>query len=143
MWAGPVITEWHGPLWIGPVRVSRPVQDRASLNSAGPTWRIGVIEALQFAALAVSRQRCCGSLPKNADWTGWGSRTLLAWLAHLALDGDLARAEPKTLRYRILHTAARLTSGGRRRHLKIAAAWPWATAITTAWTRISALPQAP
>ena len=33
---------------------------------------------------------------------------LLAWLKLLALDGDLARAEPKTARYRILHAAARL-----------------------------------
>ena len=31
---------------------------------------------------------------------------LLAWLKLLALDGDLARAEPKTLRYRVLHAAA-------------------------------------
>ena len=40
--------------------------------------------------------------------------TLLAWLRLLALDGDLAKAEPKTLRYRILHAAARLTRSGRR-----------------------------
>jgi hypothetical protein len=33
---------------------------------------------------------------------------LLAWLRHLALDGDLAKAEPETLRYRLLHAAARL-----------------------------------
>jgi hypothetical protein len=69
--------------------------------------------------------------------------TLLAWLKLLALDGGLAKAEPKTLRYRILHAAARLARSGRRRRLKIAAAWPWAAAITTAWARISALPQAP
>jgi hypothetical protein len=49
---------------------------------------------------------------------------LLAWLRLLALDGSLARAEPKTLR--LLHAAARLTRS-RRRHLKIAATWPWAT----------------
>ena len=36
--------------------------------------------------------------------------TLLAWLRLLALDSVLARAEPKTLRYRILHAAGRLTS---------------------------------
>ena len=30
---------------------------------------------------------------------------LLSWLKLLALDGDLARAEPKTLRYRVLHAA--------------------------------------
>jgi len=71
------------------------------------------------------------------------AQILLAWLRLLALNGDLARAEPKTLRYRILHAAARLARGGRRRHLKIQASWPWAGAITTAWQRITALPQAP
>jgi hypothetical protein len=69
--------------------------------------------------------------------------TLLAWLRLLALDSDLARAEPKTLRYRVLHAAARLARSGRRRRLKISATWPWATAIVTAWDRISALPHPP
>ena len=39
---------------------------------------------------------------------------------------------PKTLRYRVLHTAARLVRGGRKRRLKIQATWPWAEAITAA-----------
>jgi hypothetical protein len=69
--------------------------------------------------------------------------TLLAWLKLLALDGSLAKAEPKTLRYRILHAAARLAASGRRRRLKIAATWPWAPAIETAWNRVAALAQAP
>jgi hypothetical protein len=81
----------------------------------------------------------------NAAWltAAMTGQILLAWLKLLALDGDLARAEPKTLRYRVLHAAARLTRGGRRRRLKIQATWPWAQAITTAWQRIDALPQAP
>jgi hypothetical protein len=65
---------------------------------------------------------------------------LLSWLKLLALDGDLARAEPKTLRYRVLHAAGRLVRGGRRRCLKIAATWPWAKEIVTAWQRIQAIP---
>jgi len=69
--------------------------------------------------------------------------TLLAWLKLIALDGALAKAEPKTLRYRLLHAAARLVRGGRRRLLKIAATWPWAQAIVTAWERVSALAHAP
>jgi hypothetical protein len=69
--------------------------------------------------------------------------TLLAWLRLLALDGHLAKAEPKTLRYRILHAAARLVRSGRRRRLKVAATWPWAPVIVTAWDHITALPQAP
>jgi hypothetical protein len=69
--------------------------------------------------------------------------TLLTWLKLIALDGALAKAEPKTLRYRILHAAARLVRGGRRRQLKIAATWPWAGQIAAAWTRIAALAHAP
>src|SRR5260370_38853144 len=65
---------------------------------------------------------------------------LLSWLKLLALDGDLATAEPKTLRYRVLHAAARLVRGGRRRTLKIAPTWPWAAEITTAWQRVPATP---
>ncbi len=65
---------------------------------------------------------------------------LLAWLKLLALDGDLARAEPKTLRCRLLHAAARLVRGGRRRTLKIAANWPRSDEVVTAWHRVHALP---
>ena len=68
---------------------------------------------------------------------------LLSWLRLIALDGELARAEPKTLRYRVLHAAGKLVRGGRRRRLKIPAAWPWAQDIATAWAWITALPHAP
>ncbi|ADI12115.1 hypothetical protein SBI_08997 [Streptomyces bingchenggensis BCW-1] len=50
---------------------------------------------------------------------------LLAWMRVLLLDGELATAEPKKLRYRLLHVAARLTRGGRRLRLRISATWPW------------------
>jgi hypothetical protein len=33
---------------------------------------------------------------------------LLCWLRPLCLDGPLATAEPKTPRYRLLHTATRI-----------------------------------
>jgi hypothetical protein len=84
-------------------------------------------------------------LAQNRAWltAALTAAALLAWLRLLALDGDLARAEPKTLRYRILHAAGRLVRSGRRRRLKISAAWPWAPAIVTAWDRISVLAQAP
>jgi hypothetical protein len=68
------------------------------------------------------------------------AQILFAWLKLLALDGDLAKAEPKTLRYKVLHAAARLVRGGRRRRWKFPASWPWTEAITRAWQRIRALP---
>ena len=81
----------------------------------------------------------------NSAWLAVSliAATLLSWLRLIALDGDLAKAEPKTLRYRVLHAAGKLVRGGRRRRLKIPATWPWAEAIATAWARITALPQAP
>jgi Transposase DDE domain group 1 len=81
----------------------------------------------------------------NSAWlaVSFIAAALLSWLRLIALDGDLARAEPKTLRYRILHAAGKLIRGGRRRRLKIPATWPRAEAIATAWARITALPQAP
>ena len=66
---------------------------------------------------------------------------LLAWTQHLLLDGELAAAEPKKLRYRLLHVAARLTRSARQTRLRIAETWPWATDLATAFTRLAALPR--
>lgn len=44
---------------------------------------------------------------------------LLAWTQLICLDDDLATAEPKTLRHRLLHVAARLATRGRQLHLRI------------------------
>ncbi|WP_328468718.1 IS1380 family transposase [Actinoplanes sp. NBC_00393] len=66
---------------------------------------------------------------------------LLAWTQTLLLDGDLATAEPKRLRYRLLHVAARLTRTARRTRLAIAADWPWTEALTSAFSRLAALPR--
>ncbi len=65
---------------------------------------------------------------------------LLAWTQHLALDGHLAKAEPKTLRYRLLHVAARITRGGRRTWVRIQQSWPWALELAEAFARLHALP---
>jgi glutaredoxin-related protein len=66
---------------------------------------------------------------------------LIAWTQHLLLDGALATAEPKKLRYRLLHVAARITRSARRTRLRIAEDWPWADQLATAFKRLAALPQ--
>lgn len=66
---------------------------------------------------------------------------LLAWMRVLLLDGELAAAEPKKLRYRLLHVAARLTRGGRRLRLHISATLPWRHEHATAFHRLTALPR--
>jgi hypothetical protein len=66
---------------------------------------------------------------------------LIVWTQHLLLDRDLAKAEPKKLRYRLLHVAARITRSARQVRVRIAHGWPWATALVTAFTRLAALPR--
>jgi quercetin dioxygenase-like cupin family protein len=65
---------------------------------------------------------------------------LLAWTQALLLDGELATAEPKKLRYRLLHVAARITRTARTTRLAIAANWPWTDALTSAFSNLNALP---
>jgi len=65
---------------------------------------------------------------------------LVAWAQSLLLDGDLAVAEPKTLRYRLWHTAGRITRHARRVRLRLQRTWPWAGELVAAFTRLRALP---
>ena len=65
---------------------------------------------------------------------------LIAATQHLLLHGDLAKAEPKTLRYRLLHVAARLTRGQRRCWLRVQRSWPWARELAAAFARLVTLP---
>lgn len=64
------------------------------------------------------------------------AQDLLVWTAGVCLDGALAKAEPATLRYQLLHVAARLARRGRDLHLRIDAAWPWRDQLATAFSRL-------
>ena len=66
---------------------------------------------------------------------------LLAWTRTLLLDGEHVVAEPKKLRYRLLHVAARIVRTARRTYLRIVNRWPWASDLATAYARLAALPQ--
>ena len=68
---------------------------------------------------------------------------LIVWTQRLLLTGELAKSEPKRLRYRILHVAARLSFHARTATLRIQASWPWANDLTIAFARLRALPTPP
>jgi hypothetical protein len=96
----------------------------------------------------VKQFKACGArnLPsidyhRNTAWLQLAAlaTSLTAWLRHLALDGDLAKAATKTLRFRILSAPARLVTHARRRILKIPPGWAWAGDLATAWDRLAAL----
>jgi len=65
---------------------------------------------------------------------------LIAWTQRLLLCGELAKAEPKRLRYRLLHVAARLAFHARTATLRLQASWPWAGELAAAFARLQALP---
>jgi hypothetical protein len=65
---------------------------------------------------------------------------LVGWAQTLLLDGDLAMAEPKTLRYRLWHVAGRISRHARRLRLRLQRTWPWAADLVRAFTRLRALP---
>lgn len=75
---------------------------------------------------------------RNQAWTAITllASCLLSWTQLVCLDGDLARAEPKTLRHRLLHVAARLAHRHGRLILRIDNTWPWRHDLATAFTRL-------
>ena len=64
---------------------------------------------------------------------------LLVWTQALVLDGELAKAEPKRLRYRLLHVAGRLAFSGRRAKLHLQDTWPWAAELVAAFGKLKGL----
>jgi hypothetical protein len=98
--------------------------------------RIRAAKATGLANLPFDRWR------RNAVWLELvlAAQDLTAWAQALLLDGELAVAEPKTLRYRLWHVAARIVRHARRVILRLQHSWPWAIQLARAFARLRALP---
>jgi Transposase DDE domain group 1 len=98
--------------------------------------RIRAAKATGLANLPFDRWR------RNAVWLELvlAAQDLCCWTQALLLDGALALAEPKTLRYRLLHVAARIVRHARRTILRLQRSWPWAAELARAFARLRALP---
>jgi len=64
---------------------------------------------------------------------------LIVWTQALLLDGQLAKAEPKRLRYQLLHVAGRLAFSGRRAKLHLQNRWPWTAELLAAFQKLKTL----
>ena len=113
---------------------------------------IAYLEALYRGRGRVERQICdtkatgLTNLPSHsfAINSAWLQLTLiahdlLAWCRTLTLNGELATAEPKRLRYCLFHTAARITRTGRRTNCRLAANWPWTTDLINAFEQLNTI----
>ena len=117
------------------------------------TGQIGFLEARHRAharvedRIRVAKDSGLGRFPSreysiNHAWLALVqvAADLVAWLRLLALPEALKNCEPKALRYRFLHLPARLTTGGRRRHLRLPTSWPWVADALATFTNVMAIP---
>jgi hypothetical protein len=63
--------------------------------------------------------------------------TLVRWFQLLCLTGSLAVAEPKTLRWSLWHTPARIVRHARRHIVRILDGWPTADELFAAYRRVA------
>jgi len=118
-------------------------------NSAGPARRLelrhrrhGEVEN------RIKNAKDCGlermpfhRFDANAAWMEMvlAAADLLVWCQQLLLDGELAVAEPRTLRYRLLHVAGRLVRRARQLWLRLPGQSPWTSDLLDAYRRLAAI----
>jgi hypothetical protein len=160
---GDRMSGWPKDMRVIARRVPRPSGQQAKLGE-DPNWRYGAFAtntALGQLQWLDARHRTqahvedkmkelkavgAENLPskdwdRNSAWLQLAAlaASLNAWLRHLAMDGQLARAEPKALRFRLLGAPARHVTHARKRILKVPPGWAWAKDVVTAWDRLQAL----
>ena len=103
---------------------------RAKVEDSIRTGKETGMRSMPFAAFAHNQAWLEVSLLAQA---------ILRWSALLCLEGELALAEPKRARQRLLHVAGRIVRSGRRMVLRLPSSWPWADALAAAFARLRAL----
>ncbi len=101
-----------------------------------------VEDRIRQAKAAGLRNLPCRAAPENDAWIECvlAAADLVAW-SKLICFADItviARCEIATFRYRILHTAARLTRGARQTHLRLDQTWEWAKTLSDGFARLRA-----
>jgi hypothetical protein len=88
------------------------------------------------------RRLPCKEVAENHVWLEcvMAASDLVPWTKLLCFADDwaLARCEIASFRYRILHTAARLTNSGRIVRLHLDRSWAWAKALALGFSRLRA-----
>jgi hypothetical protein len=85
----------------------------------------------------------CDTFDRNQIWTQLVTLAcdLLVFTQRLTLTGEHAIAEPKALRYKLLHVAARIVPRARQVQLRIQHDWPWVNDLVDAFHRLRSLPR--
>jgi hypothetical protein len=118
-----------------------------------PDGDIGFLEALYRGrgrceqSIADAKDTGLANLPSasfaiNQTWLQLVliAQDLLTWTQGLCLTGDLGRAEPKRLRYCLLHVAGILTRSARQTRLRLSSTWAWTPHLLDAFARLHTTP---
>jgi len=99
-----------------------------------------VEDRIRQAKAAGLRNLPCKEAAENHAWLECvlAAADLVAWskLICFADNPGIARCEIAAFRYRILHTAARITRGGRAVHLRLDRTWAWAKTLDLGFSRL-------
>jgi hypothetical protein len=97
-------------------------------------------DRIRQAKAAGLRNLPCKEVAENHAWLECvlAAADLVAWskLICFADNPAIARCEIATFRYRILHTAARITHGARTVRLRLDRTWTWAKTLALAFSRL-------
>jgi hypothetical protein len=106
--------------------------------------RARVEDSIRIAKETGMRNMPFAAFEHNQAWLEISliAQVILRWSALLCLKGELALAEPKRIRQRLLHVAGRIVRSARSTTLRLPRSWPWAEALVAAFARLRALPVA-
>src|SRR5829696_4002843 len=102
-------------LWPEGMRVRSAAVNASCSQTANKKALAGVLFTRNLKQTGIGRFPS-RDLPINQTWLQLAltAADLVPWTQTTLLTNDLAKAEPKMLRYRLLHVAARLIRGQRR-----------------------------
>jgi hypothetical protein len=110
--------------------VTLDVQMRAHAHVEDNIKRLKDSGADRFPFVDIDANRAWLAVVAMAD-------AVVRWFQQLCLHGILAVAEPKTLRWTLWHTPARIVRRARQRVVRILDSWPTATDIIDAYQRVA------
>ena len=113
-----------------PVELDRKIRAHARVEDHIQTLKDSGLERFPFTGWEA-----------NQAWlqTVMWAADLASWFQLLCLDGPLAKARPRRLRWTFWHAPARIITTARRDVVRILDGWPTATEIVAAYRNIAAL----
>lgn len=112
--------------------VALDVHMRAHAHVEDNIRRLKDSGAVRFPFTSIDANRAWLAVVCMAD-------SLVRWFQQLCLTGPLAVAEPKTLRWTLWHTPARIVRRARRHIVRILDGWPTANQILDAYQHVAAI----